>query len=169
MSAPSDEVVVRLERLAAQAPHETADPDVLWGRGRRRQRRRTASLVAGVAAAGVLAVVVTPVVVERVDRPVAASSSQMVLPDVLRGPGGWEPAFAPTPGRLSAVGTGQRSGWLSSSPSLWGVSAAIGESRWLDGHGEVARARRAGPAAGGAAPARRRGCGERSASAPSVA
>ena len=56
----------------------------------------------------------------------------MVLPDVLRRPGSWEPAFPATPGRLSAVGVGERAGLLSSTSSLWGVSAATGETRWLD-------------------------------------
>ena len=132
MTAPSGDVVDRLSRLAAHAPVRTADPDVVWGRGRRRQRRRTASVLAGIAAVGVLATAVTPVVLERIDPPAAASSDRLVLPDVLREPGGWQPAFPAIPGRLSAVGVGQRSGLMSSSAALWGVSAATGESRWLD-------------------------------------
>ncbi len=132
MSAPSRDVADRLERLATHAPRATADPDGLWRRGRWSQRRRVASVVAGIAATGVLASAMTPTVLAGIDRPVAASPSVMVLPDELRTPGGWEPAFPPTPGRLSAVGVGQRSGWLSSAPWLWAVSAATGESRWLD-------------------------------------
>lgn len=131
MSAPTGDVVDRLERLAAQAPVATADPGLLWRRGRRRQRRRTTSALVGIAAVGVLATALTPLMLARIDRPVASASSQLVLPVVLRSPDGWEPAFPPTPGRLSAVGVGQRSGWFSSSPSLWGVSAVTGESRWL--------------------------------------
>ncbi len=132
MPTPPGDVVDRLERLAARAPVAPADPDLLWSRGRRRQGRRVAASLAGVAAAGVLATAVTPVALERLDRPVAAASTRMVLPDVLRTPGSWEPAFPATPVRLSAVGVGERSGLLSSTPSLWGVSAATGETRWLD-------------------------------------
>lgn len=132
MTAPPDGVVDRLDRLATQAPVAVADPDVLWRYGRRRQRRLTASLVAGIAAAGVLATAATPVVLERIDPPLAAASETMVLPDVVREPGSWEPSFPETPGRLSAVGTGQRSGLLSSRSALWGVSADTGEVRWLE-------------------------------------
>lgn len=132
MSTPSGDVVDRLERLATQAPVAVADPDVLWRRGRRRQRRGTASVLAGIAAVGVLATAVTPLVLERIDPPVAASSDRLVLPDVLQAPGPWEPAFSATPPRLSAVGVGQRSGLMSSSANLWGVSADAGEARWLE-------------------------------------
>lgn len=132
MSAPPGDVVDRLERLASRAPRASADPDVLWRRGRWGQRRRAAYALAGVAAAGVLASVLTPAVLERTDRPVAAVSSEMVLPDVLQAPGAWEPAFSVTPLRLSAVGVGQRSSLWSSSATLWGVSAATGEARWLE-------------------------------------
>lgn len=132
MSAPPTEVVAGLERLASAAPATRIDPDSLWTRGRRRQNRRTASVLAGIAAAGALATVVTPTVLARVDQPIVASSPRMVLPDVLRAPGAWEPAFSVTPRRLSAVGVGQRSSLLSSAAALWGVSAATGESRWLE-------------------------------------
>ena len=137
MSAPPTDVVDRLERLAALAPSGAADPASLWARGRRRQRRRAGSVLAGTAAAGLVVAAVTPAVLTRVDHPVAASSQRMVLPDVLQAPGAWEPAFSVTPDRLSAVGVGQRSGLLSSSVALWGVSAATGESRWLDLPGAV--------------------------------
>lgn len=132
MSAPPSELVDRLERLAAHAPAGSAGAGDLWALGRRRQHRRTASVLAGIVAVGVLATAVTPAVLARVDQPVAASSRQMVLPDVLRAPGPWEPAFSVTPRRLSAVGVGQRAGVWSSSAALWGVSAATGESRWLE-------------------------------------
>ncbi|HEV2796208.1 MAG TPA: hypothetical protein VGV65_01185 [Nocardioides sp.] len=132
MSAPPADVVDRLERLASHAPVSGADPADLWMRGRRRQRRRAASVLAGIVAAGVLAAAVTPTVLARVDPPVAASASQMVLPDVLEAPAPWAPAFSVTPRRLSAVGVGQRSSLLSSSATLWGVDAASGESRWLE-------------------------------------
>jgi F-type H+-transporting ATPase subunit delta len=56
----------------------------------------------------------------------------MVLPDVVRQPGGWEPAFPAAPGRLSAVGIGTRSGLWSDRSAVWGVSATTGESRFLD-------------------------------------
>ena len=123
MPAPTD-VVDRLERLATHAPDRVVDPSALWARGRRRQRRRTASVLAGIVAVGVVATVATPSVLGRTEAPVAASSDRMVLPDVLRQPGGWESSFAELPQRLSAVGVGRRSGWWSSSAALYGVSAA---------------------------------------------
>lgn len=132
MSAPPTEVVDRLERLAAHAPVGSGDPDDLWVRGRRHQRRRTASVVAGILAAGVVATAVVPSVLARIDPPVVASSDRMLLPNVLEAPGGWTPAFDGIPRRLSAVGVGQRAGFWSSSAALWGVSAATGEARWLD-------------------------------------
>ncbi len=132
MSAPPADVVDRLQRLAAGAPGAGVDPDRLWTRGRRRQGRRAASVVAAILVAGVVAAGVTPSVLARADRPVVAASERLVLPDVLRAPGGWEPAFDATPRRLSAVGVGRRSSLWSSSAALWGVSAATGEARWLD-------------------------------------
>lgn len=137
MSAPPGEVADRLDRLADHAPSGAVDPDALWARGRRRQRRRAVSVLTGIAAAGLLAAAVTPAVLARVDPPIAAPSHQMLLPDVLRAPGPWEPSFSVTPRRLSAVGVGRRSSLLSSSPSLWGISAATGESRWLELPGSV--------------------------------
>ncbi|WP_322921879.1 hypothetical protein [Nocardioides renjunii] len=132
MSAPPTDVVDRLERLADHAPGGTVDPDAVWARGRRRQGRRTASVLAAIVAAGVLAAAVTPAVLARVEPPVAASSQRMVLPDVLEAPGAWTPAFTVTPRRLSAVGVGQRAGLWSSSAALWGVDAGTGEGRWLE-------------------------------------
>ena len=132
MSAPPSDVVTRLERLAAHAPTGGTDADALWSRGRRRHRVRQASVLAGILAAGVLVTAITPSVLAQVEPPVVASSDRMLLPDVLRAPGGWEPAFATMPRRLSAVGVGQRSGVWSSSAALWGASAATGEARWLD-------------------------------------
>ena len=137
MSAPPADVVDRLERLADHAPRGAAEPHALWEGGRLRQRRRTASMLAGVVAAGVLATAMTPAVLSGVEPPIAAPSQQMVLPDVLRAPGPWDPAFSVTPRRLSAVGVGQRSNLVSSSATLWGVSAATGESRWLELPGAV--------------------------------
>lgn len=138
MSAPSGDVVVdRLEQLATHAPTSGVGPDDLWSRGRRRQRGRAASLLVGLVAAGIVATTVTPPILARVDQPVASSSDRLVLPDVVREPGAWEPAFAATPRRLSAVGVAQRGGVFSSSAQFWGVSAATGESRWLDLPGGV--------------------------------
>ena len=132
MPAPPSQLVDRLDRLASHAPGGTVDAEELWNRGRRRHQRRAGAVLAGVAATGVLATAVTPIVLARVDRPVAASSQHLVLPDVLRAPGAWAPAFSETPHRLSAIGVGRRSGLVSSSATLWGVSAATGESRWLE-------------------------------------
>lgn len=132
MSARPTDVVDPLDRLASHAPATGLDPEALWSRGRRRQRRRAAAVVAGIVMAGVVATGVTPSLLARVDRPVAASSDQLVLPDVLEAPGGWAPAFDGLPRRLSAVGVGQRAGLWSTSAALWGVSAATGEARWLD-------------------------------------
>lgn len=133
MSAPAGDVADRLERLAAQAPAAGVDPEAVWARGRRRHRRRAGAVLAGVAVIGLLGTVATPALVERVQRvEPAASGDRMVLPDVVRQPGGWEPAFGAAPGRLSAVGRGSRAGWWSAHPAYWAVSAVTGESRWLD-------------------------------------
>ncbi|MCF6377629.1 hypothetical protein L2K70_08435 [Nocardioides KLBMP 9356] len=131
MPAPTD-VVDRLDRLAARAPSGAVDPEALWARGRRRQRRRTASALAAIVTVGVLATALTPSVLARIDPPVATSTGRMVLPDVVRQPGEWEPSFSSVPGRLVAAGVGSRAGWWSSRPALWGVSAVTGESRFLD-------------------------------------
>ena len=133
MSVPAGDVADRLERLAAHAPAAGVDPEAVWSRGRRWHRRRTGAVLAGVAVLGLLSAAVTPALVDRA-QPVemASSEDRMVLPAVVRPPGGWEPAFDDAPGRLSAVGTGWRAGWWSPRPALWGVSAASGESRWLD-------------------------------------
>ena len=134
MSAPPGEVVDLLDRLAHGAPQGLVDPDVVWARGRRRQwGSRLAVAAAAIVVAGMVGIGAAPVV-RLVDAPVAgvAPGSGTVLPDVVRQPGGWEPAFGSAPGPLSAVGAGARSGWLSSAPALWGVSALTGESRFLD-------------------------------------
>lgn len=133
MSAPSGDVVDRLERLAAHSPDGCIDPDVVWTQGRRRQRVRMGAVVAALVVVGLLGTTVTPLLVGRAQRVEPADpADRMVLPDVIREPGGWEPAFGSAPGRLSAVGIGTRSGLLSDRTALWGVSAATGESRFLD-------------------------------------
>lgn len=102
-------------------------------RGRRRQRVRTGAVLGALAVIGMLGTAETPVLVERAQRVgPAVTDTRMVLPDLLRQPGGWEPSFPRTSGRLSAVGVGTRSRLWSSSNAAWGVSAATGESRFLD-------------------------------------
>jgi hypothetical protein len=141
MSAPPADVADRLERLAARAPLGALDPDTLWTRGRRRQLDRALGALACVVAIGVLGTAVMPGLLARAQPVVPATSADvMVLPDVLRQPGGWEPAFPAAPGRLSAVGVGTRSGLLGSRGSAWGVSGATGESRFLDLPGALALA-----------------------------
>jgi hypothetical protein len=133
MSAPPGDVTDRLARLAAHAPVGGLDPAAVWTRGRRRQRARLASVLAALVVVGLLGTTATPWLVERTQRVApAGGEDRMVLPDVIRQPGGWEPAFSRTPGRLSAVGFGTRSGWWSSRPAWWGVSASTGESRFLE-------------------------------------
>lgn len=132
MSAPTTDVVDRLEGLAAHAPAGTVDPDAVWARGRRRQARGwVVAVVCAVVLAGMGAAAATPLA-RWIDPPIAAPTQKTVLPDVLRSPSGSAAAFPAAPGRLSAVGVGQRSHLVSSSASLWGVSAATGESRWLE-------------------------------------
>lgn len=133
MPAPPADVADRLERLAALAPAGAIDPDAVWTHGRRRQRVRLGAALAAVVAVGLLGATATPLLVERAQRvEPAATDTRMVLPDVLRQPGGWEPQFPSTPGRLSAVGTGTRSGLWSDRNAWWGVSATTGESRFLE-------------------------------------
>lgn len=133
MSEPAGDVADRLERLAAHAPAAGVNPEAVWSRGRRRQRRRTGAVLAGVAALGLFGTAVTPALVERAQRvEPAASEARMVLPDVVRPPGGWDPAFDAAPGRLTAIGPGSREGWWSARPAYWAISADTGESRWLD-------------------------------------
>ena len=134
MSAPSGDVIDRLERLAAHAPVRGLDPDAAWTRGRRRQRLHQVAVAASIVLLAGLGAVVAAPLARLADPPVAATPSRSGprLPDVIREPGGWEPAFGKAPGPLAAVGTGERSGWLSSTPALWGVSAVTGESRFLD-------------------------------------
>ena len=133
MSAPPTEVVDRLERLAAGAPASGVDPDVLWARGRRRQRVRGLGALAAVLVVGLLGATTTPLLLQQAqDVEVADSAGAMVLPDLLREPGGWEPVFPAAPGRLSAVGFGQRSSIWSTRAAWWGVSATTGESRFLE-------------------------------------
>jgi hypothetical protein len=133
MSAPPADVTDRLEQLAAHAPRGGIDPDAVWTHGRRRQRVRLGAALAALVAVGALGTTATPLLVERAQRvDPAGSADRMVLPDLVRQPGGWEPEFASAPGRLSAVGLGTRSGLLSDRNAWWGVSARTGESRFLD-------------------------------------
>lgn len=133
MSAPPADVVDRLERLAAHAPGGAIDPDAVWTHGRRRRRVRLGAALAAVVAVGLLGTTATPLLVDRVQRVDPADvGERMVLPDVIRQPGGWEPEFPAAPGRMSAVGIGSRSGLWSDRNGWWGVSAATGESRFLD-------------------------------------
>nr|WP_300053117.1 hypothetical protein [uncultured Nocardioides sp.] len=133
MSAPPIDVVERLERLAAQAPDRGVDPDALWTKGRRRQRVRTGVVAAALAVVALLGTTTTPLLVQRAEQVgPAGSDDRMILPDVVRQPGAWEPTFETLPTRLSAVGTGVRDGLWSSRNAWWGVAAATGESRFLD-------------------------------------
>lgn len=132
MSAPP-EVVERLERLAAGAPGGGIDPDALWTRGRRRQRVRTGAVAAALVVVGLVGATTTPLLVERSQQvEPARTDDPMVLPDVIRQPGAWDPAFPSAPGKLSAIAMGARGGLLSDRTALWGVSATTGESRFLD-------------------------------------
>jgi hypothetical protein len=133
MSAPPADVVDRLERLAAHAPGGGIDPDAVWTHGRRRQRVRLGAALAALVAVGLLGTTTTPLLVDRAQRvEPAGSDDRMVLPDVIRQPGAWEPEFSSTPGRLSAVGVGARGSLLGDQTAAWGVSATTGESRFLD-------------------------------------
>jgi hypothetical protein len=135
MSAPPAEVVDRLDRLAAHAPVGAVDPDVVWARGRRRQRWRAGAALAAVVVVGLLGTTTTSSLLAGTQRvEPAVSEDRLVLPDVIRQPGAWEPAFPAPPGRLSAVGVGTRGDlWTwSGRNSAWGVSASTGESRFLD-------------------------------------
>jgi hypothetical protein len=133
MSARPADVVDRLERLAAHAPGGAIDPDAVWTHGRRRQRVRLGAALAALVAVGLLGTTATPLLIERAQRvEPAATDRRMVLPDVIRQPGGWEPEFPVVPGRMSAVGVGARSGLLGDRNAMWGVSAETGESRFLD-------------------------------------
>lgn len=133
MSAPPTDVVDRLERLAAGASRSGVDPERVWTRGRRRQRLRTGAVAAALVVVGCVGTTTTPLLVERSQQTEPArTDDRMVLPDVVRQPGGWEPAFPSNPGRLSAVGFGVRDGLWSSRNGWWGVSASTGESRFLE-------------------------------------
>lgn len=132
MSAPPD-VAVPLERLASHAPAQGLDPGALWTRGRRRQRGRALAALTAVVAVAVGGAAMTPHLLARAQEVAPVTSNgAMVLPDVIRQPGGWDPAFGRVPGRLSAVGFGQRSTLWSTRAAWWGVSATTGESRFLD-------------------------------------
>ncbi len=133
MSVPPVDVVDRLEGLARHAPGGSIDPDAVWSRGRRRRHLRAGTALAVLVAVGLLGATTTPLLIERAQRVEPADTGdRIVLPDVIRQPGGWEPAFPSAPGRLSAVGPGTRSGLWSDRNAWWGVSAATGESRFLD-------------------------------------
>lgn len=134
MSTPPPTLVTdRLHRLADQAPSGVSDPDVLWTQGRRRQRARWAGTAACLVVLAVLGAGAVPPALQRTQGLVAVSpDAGLRLPDVIRQPGEWEPAFPSAPGRLVAVGFGTRGGWWSSRNAWWGVSAATGESRFLE-------------------------------------
>lgn len=134
MSAPTSEVVEHLHRLVARAPTGSLDPDALWTRGRRQQRRRGMAVAACVSVLAGLGAAGAAPLVRLIDPPVATApeGAGMVLPDAIRTPGRWEPAFSHAPGPLSAVGRGVRGGWGNDRASLWGVSALTGESRFVD-------------------------------------
>jgi hypothetical protein len=132
MSSPTP-VTDRLQRLAEHAPSRPGDPDALWSQGRRRQRAQWAGTAAALVVLAVLGAVAVPSALQRTQTHVADSAgSELHLPDVIRQPGEWEPAFRGAPGPLVAVGLGTRGGWWSSRTALWGVSASTGESRFLD-------------------------------------
>lgn len=127
------EVGDRLERLAERAPLGLDDPELLWSRGRRRQRRGWAGTAAALVAVAILGAVTVPPAIQRAQVTAAVSpDADLLLPDLVRQPGEWEGAFPSAPGRLVAVGYGTRGGWWSSRGAWWGVSATTGESRFLD-------------------------------------
>jgi hypothetical protein len=135
MSAPPTDLVDRLQRLAAGAPGAGVDPDRLWTRGRRRQGLRRTAAVAGVAVLSGLGAIATGPLIQVVDAPVASDpGAGMVLPDVLRQPGGLDPVLEDAPGRLSAIGVGEAFSWrtLSRTSPWWAVSATTGEAGFLD-------------------------------------
>lgn len=133
MTAPTGDVVDRLERLAAQAPTGGVDPAQLWTRGRRRRRVRTGVVGAALVVVALVGATAAPLLVQRAQQVEPAGvDDRMVLPDVVRQPGAWEPAFETIPTQLTAVGTGARGGLWSSRNAWWGVSGATGESRFLD-------------------------------------
>lgn len=132
MSSPTP-VTDRLQRLAEHAPPRLGDPDQLWSRGRRRQRARWAGTAACLVLLAVLGGGAVPAFVDRTQDLVADTpQGALHLPDVVRQPGEWEPAFDGAPGPLVAAGVAARGGWWGSRPALWGVSATTGESRFLD-------------------------------------
>jgi hypothetical protein len=126
-------VTDRLERLSAEAPTHLGEPGELWRRGRRRQARHW---LAGAASLVVLAVlggtVAGPLLAPDRVEVAATKAATLRLPDVIRGPGEWEPAFEGPPGPLVAVGVGTRAGLLTSRTAWWGVSGVTGEARFLD-------------------------------------
>lgn len=134
MSTPSvTDVSERLERLAGQAPTRSVDPVDVWARGRRRQRAHWVGTAACLTVLAVLGATWLPTALHRSPDLVAVSpDSALRLPDVIRQPGEWEPAFEGAPGRLVAVGSGSRSRWWGQSGAVWGVSGANGEARFLD-------------------------------------
>lgn len=134
MSAPPTDVVERLEHLADAAPAGSLDPNAMWARGRRRQRLRWVAVTACAAVVAGLGAAVAAPLVRWADPQVATVPEQagIVLPDVIRSPGRWEPAFDRAPGPLSTVGVAMRAGLFGSGRTLWGISGATGESRFLD-------------------------------------
>lgn len=134
MSAPPTDVAARLERLAAHAPAPGIDADAVWSRGRRRHARTWLVMAACAVVLAGLGSWAVPPVLRIAAEPVAVTAldAGLVLPDVLRQPGPWEPSFPAAPGPLSAIGYGYSSGWFSDGTPFWGVSATTGESRFLD-------------------------------------
>lgn len=126
MTAPND-VVDRLERLAAHAPAGGIDPDTLWVRGRQRQARRWVTVAACAVVLAGLGALAAPPVARFVDPPIASTPppSGLVLPDIVRPPERGAPRFARAPGPLSVVGVDGDTG-------IWGVSGATGVSRFID-------------------------------------
>lgn len=123
----------RLERLSDEAPRQLGAPADIWRRGRRRQVRQW---LAGAGALVVIAVLggvaLGPVLTPRGVEVASSPDAELRLPDVIREPGAWEPAFDGPPGPLVAVGPGVRGGLLNERNAWWGVSATTGESRFLD-------------------------------------
>ena len=126
-------VTDRLERLSDEAPTHLGEPGELWRRGRRRQARQW---LAGAASLVVLAVlggtVAGPVLAPGRVEVATTPGGDLRLPDVIREPGEWEPAFDGPPGPLAAVGIGTRAGLLTTRTAWWGVSGVTGEARFLD-------------------------------------
>lgn len=126
-----------LVRLADQAesPDHAATGRDLWARGRRYQRRRRAgtAVIAGVAAALVLAI--GSVTWQRGAQPpvVAPAGAPVGLPSQVYEPSRWLPGTdGQPPGQLIAIMSAERGQWWGSEYETVGISAAAGEYRFLD-------------------------------------